>query len=101
MKRIVILLVIMLFALCSCTAKKEIKREIVDYRFTPAHSVVRTDYLYQYNVLKGDFVLVPSVNSYFVDDCYEVQYLITYDDGSTELKWVEVTLPEYEEISKR
>lgn len=99
MKRIVILLVILLFALCGCTAKTEIKREIADYRFTPAHSDIRTDYIYKYDLLKGDFVLVPSVNTVHYDDCYEVQYLITYDDGSTDLIWKNVSYTEYLTLS--
>lgn len=101
MKKIIaVIIMLALLMLCACTHREEVSRELIDYDFTPAHSEVKTEYDYKYNVWKGEFQLVPDTHSVFYDDKYELKYRIVYDDESTAEVWEEVTEHEYDNAVK-
>ena len=97
---IISIAIILIIALCgsfvSCKQRMEIKREIIDTKFTPAHAETSTSIdwamyiLFDIPLLKVEPKLIP--------DKYEILYLITYDNGDQTHLWVEVTQAEYEEV---
>lgn len=95
--------IIALIAMCAallsftaCASKQEIGRELTDVRYTPSRQELVTTYDYKYNWWSGEFVLVPNTHTETMPEKYEVQYIITYDDETTESVWVECTKTEYE-----
>lgn len=60
------------------------------------HQETVTTYKNKYNPSEGAWQYVPNVHTKTVPDTYEVQYIITYDDGSEE-----VTRPEYEKVESK
>ena len=86
MKRMIgalLCLILTVLPLSACTQKTE----------------VETEYKYTYDVWKGDFVLVPYVQTVHHDAEYEILYRITYDDGSTTTRWEYVGEVEYERLT--
>lgn len=75
---------------CEKDKKIEVQREVVQTRYTAAH----TDMRVQNIVING--AVSPILIPYFQDEIYEVQLVITYDDGSTMTKWTEISRDEYE-----
>ena len=73
----------------------EVSREIVDTNYTEAYSGVETDYQYKYNLLKGEFQLVPVVKTVHHNAKWKIKYLITYDNGSQKTEWCSCTEAEY------
>lgn len=101
MKKRVFLLVtiIICIAVILCGCEKDIvSKEAINTRFTAAHSEVVTDYQHKYSWWQGDFVLVPNVHTVTYPDKYEVEYIVTYADGTTSTVWEEVTEAEYKAI---
>lgn len=92
----VLCLVLTVFPLSACTPKTEVSREAIDHKYTAAYDSVETEYKHTYDVWKGEFVLVPYVHTVHHDAKYEIQYRITYDDGSTVTNWECVSKAEYE-----
>lgn len=98
-KLLVMFIILVAIAVLLCGCEKEIaSKEAINTRFTPAHSEVETDYTYKYSWLQENFVLVPNVHTVTYPDKYEVEYLVTYIDGTTATKWEEVTESEYKSV---
>ena len=68
-----------IFTACSFN-KKEISRELVNARYTPAHSSTKTDYEYKYNWNKDEYEYVPGIRYVNEPEKYEFEYIVTYDD---------------------
>ena len=102
MKRIISLtfFTIVLLALIGCTFPEEISRDPIDIRYTPAFSGVETTYTHKYSFLDDGFKLVPDVKTVYHAEKWEVQYLITYDNGGTEKIWREVSRFVYAEAEE-
>ena len=97
---IISITIILIVALCgsfvSCKQRVEIKREIIDTKFTPAHTETSTSIDLAMYIL-FDIPLI-KVEPRFIPDKYEILYLITYDNGDQNHLWLEVTQAEYEEV---
>ena len=93
MKRIValIILVSLSFAISACSGRAELSREIIESRYISDYDGVETEYIYKFNWLKGEFVLVPSIKTVHRDATYEILYRITYRDGNVVEKWETVS----------
>lgn len=66
MKRMIgalLCLILTVLPLSACTQKTEVSCEAIDRRYTAAYDSVETEYKYTYDVWKGDFVLVPYVQT--------------------------------------
>jgi len=102
MKKIISLIIaaIFLIALVACEKKIEVSRDVIDCRYTPAHEEVVTEYEYKYDGWKGEYRLMPNTHTKKYNEKYELLYKITYDDGSSEKNWQEVTEKEYSEFKK-
>lgn len=102
MKRMIgalLCLILTVLPLSACTQKTEVSCEAIDRIYTAAYDSVETEYKYTYDVWKGDFVLVPYVQTVHHDAEYEILYRITYDDGSTTTRWEYVGEVEYERLT--
>ena len=102
MKKIISLIIaaIFLITLAACEKKVEASRDVIDYRYTPAHEEVVTEYEYKYDGWKGEFRLMPNTHTKKYNESYELLYKITYTDGSSKEEWQEVTEKEYSEFKK-
>ena len=102
MKKIISLIIaaIFLITLVACEKKLEASRDVIDCCYTPAHEEVVTEYEYKYDAWKGEYRLMPNTHTKKYNEKYELLYKITYDDGSSEEKWQEVTEKEYSEFKK-
>ena len=100
MKRIFIIIVAIAITilLVGCGLAQEVSRVPVDCRYTPGHTEIVTETKYEYNLLKGEFQLVPYTKSKWVDDAYQVKSRITYDDGTTRYQWKSVGKADYEAV---
>ena len=102
MKKVIsiILLSVMIIAMCSGCAEPpvEVSREPIDVRYTEAYESIETDYQHQYSWLKGEFVLVPNVKTVRHEAKWEIQYRITYDNGTEETEWCKCTEVEYNKV---
>lgn len=92
-----ILLAVSFTACAEAETLTEVSREIIDTRYTEAYNGVETEYEYKYDWWKGDFVLVPVMKTVHYNEKYEIQYRITYDNGSEETKWCVCTEAEYKQ----
>ena len=102
MKRLIgalLCLILTVLPLSACAQKTEVSREAIDRRYTAAYDSVETEYKHTYDVWKGEFVLVPYVQTVHHDAEYEILYRITYDDGSTTTRWEYVGEVEYERLT--
>lgn len=98
----VILLSIMVVTLCAgCEPPTEVSREPVDVRYTAAYEGIETEYQYVFDWLKGDFVYVPVVKTVRHEAKWEIQYLITYDNGEEKTEWCICTEAEYNQVMDR
>jgi hypothetical protein len=77
--------------LTGCTHKTVVSKEPLEVCFTPAHS--QTSYMWMWTGKS----MIPIPHTYYYGDQWQVRYLITYDDGSTAKRWVEVDQNTYEE----
>lgn len=94
------LLFIVMLVFSSCgTYKGEVRREIVEYRYISEYDGIETDYVYKYNWLKGEFVLVPCIKNIHKDAVYEVLYRITYPDGNVVERWETISVDEFDSLS--
>lgn len=104
MKRILILLITICISISTLTAcsfdKKEVSRELVNARYTPAHSSTKTDYEYKYNWGKDKYEYVPGVRYVDEPEKYEFEYIVTYDDDTTRHVFETVTEEVYNEYMK-
>ncbi len=89
-KVIAFLLLISFFSIFTGCGSQEVSREAVSTRYTARYTKTETEYRYVYNLASGDFRLMPYINTSFEDEKYEVQYKITYEDGSTSTVWQKV-----------
>lgn len=78
-----------------CTKRVELTREAVDSRFTPEH----TSSIMIWQKI-GDISIPHRLNSHH-DDKWEIQYRITYDDGTVKLEWVTVSEEVYDDFNER
>lgn len=89
------------FMLIACDSSTvEVSREIMDWSYTAPYDSVETDYVYKYNLWKGEFDLVPKISTVHHDAEYQIKYRITYDDGTTSDIWETVTAAEYKEVTQ-
>lgn len=89
-KVIAVILSLIVIFFTGCSSKEIISQKPMELRFTPAHTDVKMDVC-----IIGDYIItVPKTVDY--PDKYEVRYFITYDDDSTECKWIEVDKETYE-----
>lgn len=96
MKRIIAVILISLFLIVGCSCGfDEVERTPVDCRYTAAYSGVKTNYAHEYDWWRGDFVLVPKVETVNYPEKYEIQYVVTYEDGTTNKVWQTVSKEEY------
>ena len=86
-----------ILVLAACSSAEIVSKTPVDKRFTPAHEE-STTFLY-FIPMGNTYMTMPMESTKDVPDCYEVQYLITYDDGDRCTRWEEVTPEEYERIT--
>lgn len=91
---LVLLVVILLGCITGC--KEEVSRKPVDARFTPAHSQVETNYTYVYDYINGSHKLMPNTRTVYYDNEYALKWIIHYDDGSSNVEWIECSEAEYE-----
>ena len=91
---------IITFLFSSVGCAEVISETPIDTEFITAHDEVVTDYEYKYNAWKGEFVLVPAIKTVHKEDCYKVQYKITYSDGSSYTEWREVDKVTFEDAEK-
>lgn len=80
---------------CGCSDRVELFREAVDSRFTPEHTSSITTWQ------KIGDISLPHRYKFHHDDTWEIQYRITYDDGTVKLKWVTVSEEEYDAFNER
>ena len=85
-----IMLAAVLLTGCGGEDRTEVSREAIQTRYTSAHTEMRTQCI----VIGGNVSTIPI--PHHQDEKYEVQFQIVYDDGSSSLKWLEVTQSEYE-----
>lgn len=97
MKRIIALILVILLSISisSCSGRAESNREILESRYISDYDGVETEYVYKFNWLKGEFVLVPEIKTVHRDATYEILYRITYHDGSVVEQWETVSEDEY------
>lgn len=97
----IILLSIMVATICAACAEPitEVSREPINARHTEAYEGIETEYEYQYDWWKGDFVLMPVMKTVRYPAKWEIQYRITYDNGETETEWCECTEEEYNRVN--
>lgn len=105
MKKIVIaVLTVVLLAIivavvstsCSKEEKFEISRQVINCEYIDGHSEIKTEYHYKFDILgKESFKLLPDTHSVYIEPEYKLEYLITYNDGTTKTEWVTVTENEY------
>ena len=97
MKKIMLLMVILVLSICfvGCESKTAVSSKAIDCRYTEAYTEIVTEYEHKYSWIKGDFVLVPNTHSEHRPAKYEILYLISYDDGTTDEQWKEVDKATY------
>lgn len=91
----IILLSVMAITLCACEDLTEVSREPVDVRYTPPYEGVETKHDYVYDWWRGDFVLVPVVQTVHHQAKWEIQYKVTYSNGEERTVWDSCTESEY------
>jgi len=91
---LVTILVISLLGAC-CEKPMAIDCEPVDVRYTEAFSQIETDYVYKFNVLKGEFQLVPNTHTVHHPEKWEILLVIFYSDNTESHKWRKCTEAEY------
>ena len=95
-KRILAVILAAVFLVgCGCMKRVELTREAVDSRFTPEH----TSSIMIWQKI-GDISIPRRLQSHH-DDKWEIQYRITYDDGTVKLKWVTVSEEVYDDFNER
>ena len=102
MKKLIALIaavLILLALLCGCHGK-EMRSEPIDCRYTAAYNDVETTYDYKYDIVAGDFRLMPDTHTVHHDEQYEILYRITYEDGTTGESWLTVSRQTYQSFEK-
>ena len=94
-----IILLVLSISISACSGMSEISREILEGRYISDYDGVETEYVYKFNILEGEFVLVPEIKTVHRDAAYEVLYRITYMDGSTEERWESVSEDVFNSLS--
>lgn len=91
----VLLAALVIILLCACGTHEVIDRKPVDVRHTEAFSQVETDYVYKYNMLKGEFQLVPDIRTVYYAEKWEIRWLTIYSNQSEDMEWVKCSEEEY------
>ena len=95
--KLIALLVLFLLILTVMTGcAKEISRTPIDKRFIPAHSEMWS-YIQMLPNGKGGMRAQPMIRTVFRPDCYQVLYLIEYDNGKSSEIWETVSKETYKE----
>lgn len=95
--KLIALLVLFLLILTVMTGcAKEISRTPIDKRFIPAHSEMYP-YIQMFPNGKGGVRTQPMIRTVFKPDCYQVLYLIEYDNGKSSEIWETVSKETYKE----
>lgn len=97
MKNKIITALLSVALLVGCKDRELISSEIIDTRFTPAHSEVVTTYEYQFDWLEGEFKYLPNTHTEWIADKYEVCEQYTFDNGDIVTQWNECDKEVYEE----
>lgn len=93
--KLAVILAAVFLAGCGCSDRVEVSREAVDSRFMSAHTVGTVMYV------KSENVVIPIDTRHHYDDTWEIQYRITYDDGTVKLKWISVSEEVYNDFNER
>ena len=99
-RAVVALTCILALILCSCALEKvKVEEHVIDARYTESYIGVETTYNYEFDLFSSTDTLhkMPDMHSVVYPAKYEVQYRITYDDGSTKAEWREVERDIYEQ----
>lgn len=97
MKKIIILLAIMIFAMCGCA--KVVEEYPIDARYTESYKGIDTTYEMEWN---GEtWAKMPNTHSVVFPEKYEIQYRINYDNGTTKTEWRVVARDEYEKVVEK
>lgn len=75
-----------------------IDKEPVAVKYEPPHYDTATTYEYQWDWWNSEYKLLPVVKNEYVEEKFNVQYAVTYSDGSIEYIWESVPQPIYNEI---
>ena len=103
MKKLIVFLTITILLLClmGCTEPPTVVSEgPIDTDFVAAHSAMIMEYEYIWDWRNGEYKLLPVYKEVHYPDTYQVQYEITYSDGTTKTEWREVDKTTYEEALK-
>lgn len=92
-------IVILVVMLSGCKQKEIVEKIPIDKLYTEAHSEMETEYEYKYDILNGKFMYVPNLHTVKYPDKYEVQYKVTYNDGSEKIVWEEVVKQDFDKIT--
>ena len=93
---IILCVVVISVVLSGCgEAFTEVSREPINTKYTEAYDGVETEYKYKYNVLVGDWQLVPVIKTVRHTAKWSIQYRITYADGHQNTEWRDCTEEEY------
>ena len=93
-----VIVMVLLFTSCTVENVVEVSRKPIDVKHEDAYSQIETDYEYKYNVLKGEFALVPNTHTVYYPERWYVLQEVTYTTGNTDTEWVEVGQLEYDRI---
>ena len=96
-KFIVMLAALLLILAVMAGCAKEVSRTPIDKRFIPAHSETRS-YIQMLPNGRGGMRAQPMIQTVHKPDCYQVLYLIEYDNGHSTEEWITVSKETYEEI---
>lgn len=91
---LLVLFLLVLTVMAGCV--KETSRTPIDKRFIPAHSEMYP-YIQMFPNGKGGVRTQPMIRTVFKPDCYQVLYLIEYDNGKSSEIWETVSKETYKE----
>ena len=98
MKKVFLVLCLLLALVVFVSCYETVSEKPIDSRYTAAYSAMETVYNYKYDWLYGDWRYLPEMRMVDHDEKYEIQYEITYSDGSVVKTWRSVSKEEYEAI---
>ena len=86
---------LLMIPLSGCQQKNEVSRVPIDKSYTAPYDGVETEFVYKYNFLEGEFVLLPETKTVHHDAVYKILYRVTYSDGNQAEVWETVTEEKY------
>lgn len=98
MKKVFLVLCLLLTLVVFVSCYETVSEKPIDARYTAAYSAMETVYRYKYDLYHGDWRYLPEIEMVHHDEKYEIQYEVTYSDGSVVKTWRSVSKEEYEAI---